>query len=388
MLHRSWLLLPLLGGVLAAQAEHAPLGAGCLLEARDSFAAWFPDAAAAAAALDGQSLRLLPAAAGYHAVWGGATYRPPSPTAVALPPSDDGQVALVPSLPLPTPSGPLATLHVHSNGFVAATADNDGGAWNVPANDYWPSAAYRNAPASAFWAWHDWNPAEPGSGRIVHEEVWLGGERTLCITWRDVENFPVGVPNRGTFQFQFGLSTGRVAYVWQHVDALTSSPFGTAHLVGWSPGGPSLDPGFVALPAGLPRTTAPDRWPLGLAAAPAPRSTASSGTTVTYTTTAVPPLQDDDDLRLGLVALSLQATGGVDLALFGWPGCRAYVRDLAVQLPWSGSGPIQSATLVLPAGLPDGLVFYAQSLALVDGGGGGGHVVRTSNAVGSRVAPD
>lgn len=378
-------MLPILlaAPVLAQAAAHVPFGVGCTERATATFAAFWPDAASAAADLEGQSLRLLPVDAGYRIEWGGATYRVPSSAAIVLPPSDDGQVAIVPSRPLPTPIGAWSTLWVHSNGFVARGPANDGGAWNQPANDYWPSAAFHRAPEPTFWAWHDWNPAEPGGGRIVREEVLLGGEPTLCVTWRDVENFPVGVTNPGTFQFQFGLVTGRVAYVWQHVDTATSSPFGTGHLIGWSPG-PSLSRAFVDLPGGLPLVTAPDRHALALSAAPPPRSTAIDGTEVVFTTVHVPPLAVGSTLRLGFTALSSAAVAGVDLAAFGGPGCHAYVGDLGVQLPWSSHGGTATTTFALPPGLPDGLVFCAQSLALVVDDG---LAVRTSNAIRSHVAP-
>ncbi len=355
------------GRLLAQQAEHTPFGAGCHDIARESFAAWFADGATAAAGLTGQSLRLEPLADGYRASWGGATFRLPSAAAV------------------PTPQGSLATLWVHSNGFVAASPANDGGAWNAPANDYWPSPQYRHAPATTFWAWHDWNPAEPGSGRIVCEEVWLGGERTLCVTWLDVENFPVGVVNRGTFQFQFGLASGRVAYVWVQVDDDSSSVFGSAHLVGYSPGGPSLDPGFLVLPADLPLVTGPDRHALALRATPLPVSTPTAGTTIVYTTDHVPPWSSATPAGLGLTALSLAELPGVDLGCLGAPGCRAYLASLDVQLPWHGD-TLAVAAFDLPPGLPDGLLVFAQSLALVAGIQPGELRLQTSNGLRSLVA--
>jgi hypothetical protein len=330
---------------------------------------------------------LLPQGAGYRIAWNGATYRAPSAAASIVPPSDDGQVALTPSLPLPTPFGALPMLYVHSNGFVAAGPENDGGAWNVPATDYLPTAHYRNAPATAFWAWHDWNPAEPGSGRIVHEEVLLGGERTLCVTWNDVENFPTGLSNRGTFQFQFGLATGRVAYVWVHVDAATSSAFGTAHLVGFSPGGVSLDTGLHSLPQDLPLVTAPDQFALALRAAPPPVSTPTAGTIVTYTTDNVPPTSADSDLRLGVAMLSMGDAPGLDLGPFGMPGCRAYVRSIDLQLPWNGTAAIVAASVLFPPGLPAGVSVFAQSLALVEAVQAGALGIWTSNGVQSRIAP-
>lgn len=379
-------ILALAGPAPAQQAEHVAYGSGCRDVARESFAAWFADGAAAAAALNGHSLVLQPLGDGYRATWGGAVYRVPSTAAVALPPSDDGQTAITPSQPLPTPQGPLATLYVHSNGFVSAAASNDGGAWNVPANDYLPSPHYRNAPATAFWAWHDWNPAEPGSGAIVREEVLLAGERTLCITWRDVENFPTGVPNRGTFQFQFGLASGRVAYVWVHVDADTSSVFGSAHLIGYSPGGPSLDRGLSRLPDDLPLATAPDQQALSLTASPPPVSTTAGGTTVAYTIDHVPPAITGHSVRLGLTALSLTSVPGVDLAMFGAAGCRAYIGSLDMQFLWTSTTATATACVDFPPGLPDGLQVFVQSLALVDAAVPGQAGMVTSNGLLSHVA--
>ncbi|MBL8729309.1 MAG: hypothetical protein JNM25_12805 [Planctomycetes bacterium] len=388
----TWLLSALAGGLSIAapcqSAAHIAYGAGCHDLATESFGVLFADAAAAAATLSGHSLVLVPEGTGYRVTWNGATYRAPSAAAVALPPSDDGQVALPLASPLPTPQGALSALYVHSNGFVAAGPDNDGGAWNVPATDYLPTPCYRNAPATAFFAWHDWNPAEPGSGRIVHEEVVLGGERTLCITWNDVENFPTGQQNRGTFQFQFGLATGRVAYVWVHVDATTSSVFGTAHLIGYSPGGVSLDAGLRTLPQDLPLVTAPDQFALALRAAPPPVSTPAAGTVVTYTTEHVPPREAGSDLRLGVTALSIGDAPGVDLGPLGMPGCQAWVRSLDLQLPWSGTAATIAAAVTFPPGLPAGASVFAQSLALVDRVAPGALGIWTSNGVQSRIAPD
>lgn len=381
------MVVGLAGAGAAQSAAHVAYGTGCRDLAMESFGAFYADAAVAAAALSGHSLVLVPHGSGYRITMDGAAFRPPGAGAAALPPSDDGQAAVFPSSPLPTPEGPLSVLYVHSNGFVAGGPGNDGGAWNDPANDYLPTPSFRNAPATAFWAWHDWNPAEPGSGRIVHEEVMLGSERTLCVTWNGVENFPAGQTNRGTFQFQFGLATGRVAYVWVQVDPSTSSVFGSAHLVGYSPGGASLDAGLRTLPQDLPWVTAADRHALVLGAAPAPVSTGDRGTVVTYTTEHVPPTAADVVLRIGLTALSFAAAPGVDLGPFGMPDCRAYVQSLDLQLPWQGSVGAVTASVVLPPNLPDGLVLFAQSLALVEATTPGTLGIWTSNGVASRIAP-
>ena len=344
-------------------AFHAPYGTGCHEAARESYYAFCSDAAVAAIALTGRSLTLTPNGDGFAASWNGGGFRAPSAAAVALPPSDDGQVAVSLAQPFPVPGGAVATLWVHSNGIVATGPGIDGGSWNTPPNDFTPSPSFRNAPDTAFFAWHDWNPAEPGSGRIVVEHVAIAGEPVLCVTWHDVENFPARVLNRGTFQFQFGLGTGRVTYVWVAVDAMSTSPFGTAHLVGYSPGGPSLDPG--ALPVGAAWTSMPDFRALSLAASPPPVSTAAAGTTVRYDFDNVPEAVALSTVRLGYLLLSFTPAPGIDLAFLGAPGCAAYVAAIDLSFVIGGTSAALSLDLHFPAGLPPGLDVFAQAIALL-----------------------
>lgn len=364
-------LLLLAAGAFAADAMaqsaptgafHRPFGAGCYEQARESFHVWFGDAASASAALSGRRLTLLPTANGYSIVWGAGGYRAPSATAAVLPPSDDGQTAVNLPQPLPTPFGNTSVLWVHSNGIVACGPGIDGGSWNTPPNDFTPGPAFRHAPDTAFFAWHDWNPAEPGSGRIRTEVVPIAGENVLCVTWLDVENFPAGVSNRGTFQFQFGLATGRVDYVWSWIDPDTSSPFGSSHLVGFSPGGPSLD--RPALAVGAAAVTAPDLWPLALAASPPPVSTPASGTLVSYSLAAVPSVGPGNDVRLGFLALGFTATEGIDLAAVGAPGCSLLLGAFDITYLVGGTTPSLGVAVPFPAGLPAGLEVHAQALAL------------------------
>jgi hypothetical protein len=371
-------------------AFHAPFGHGCHDQARESFYTLYPDAAAAALALTGRSISLTPTSAGYLAEWGSAIYRAPNGNAARLPASDDGQVQIALSRALPIPGGAAATLWVHSNGVVSTGPGIDGGSWNVPANDFTPSPRFLDAPDTAFWAWHDWNPAESGSGSIRTEEAVVDGRPVLFISWHNVESFPPDQRNRGTFQFQFDLATGRVAYVWDHVDDNTSSLFGSAHLVGISPGGGSLDPG----PAGgldrLPLETSPDSRALALEASPAPVSTSASGTLVTYTSLHVPEVTQASGQRIGSLMIGVESHPGIDLGFLGAVGCDAYVPSFLVNLPLVGDSPTLQASFMLPPGLPSGLDVFAQSLALCDpvmlpstnvlG-------IVTSNAVRSRVAP-
>ncbi len=348
----------------APAASHLAFGHGCHESARDSFFVWLPDAAIASLVLTGRSLELHPSGAGYAGSWGNGGYLTPGANAILLPPSDDGQVAVALPRAFPVPGGAVSTIWVHSNGIVATGPGIDGGAWNTPPNDFTPSPRCCSAPDTAFFAWHDWNPAEPGSGRITTHEVVVGGESFFCVTWRDVENFPAGVQNRGTFQFQFGLDSGRVRYVWLAVDGATGSPFGSAHLVGFSPGGPSLVP--PPLQVGDAVATSPDLRALALAASPPPVCTTQSGTLVHYGVADAPEAIAGSGVRLAFLALSAgEAAGGIDLAALGAPGCEAYLT--AFDLVFFAVAP--AATILFdvnyPPGTLPGTTIHAQAIALV-----------------------
>jgi len=391
------LLIALVGDAGTAQAPpagsgafHASYGSGCHRAARASCSWHLADAAAAAVALPGRRLDLTLTTNGYVAAWGVGGYRAPSAAATALPPSDDGQVAVSLPQPLPTPNGSVATVWVHSNGIVALGPGIDGGSWNDPPNDFTPSPSFCNAPDAAFFAWHDWNPAEAGSGRIETEHVVAAGQSLFCITWRDVENFPAGVVNRGTFQFQFDLLAGHVRWVWFAVDSLTTSPFGTAHLVGYSPAGPSLDPG--TLPIGAPWAGAADARELSLAASPAPVSTPLTGTLVRYDVANAPEVVAGSIVRLGFLILSFASAPGLDLASAGAPGCAIHVASVDLSFLVGGTTADLSTSVWFPPGLPPGLDVFAQAVALLPPQQFGPHLnslgVVLSNGIVSHVDVD
>lgn len=343
-------------------ASHTPFGAGCYTVS-DSLYELHADAAAAAAALTGQSLVLTAAGNQYVAVWGGGTFVPPSGAATALtafvPNNDDGvQTVTLPS-PLPIPGGTTSTLVVHNNG-------------NVWAGDNYPSLLIDYDPFvpellaasnTGWWSWHDYNALEAGSGQIKVEHV----GSTTHITWDNVENYPAGTVNLSTVQFQFDRATGGVTIVWQCVDANATSAFGSAHLVGYSPGGASADGGSLALATALPLVTTVNMFPMSLSATPAPVSTPSAGTLVTYTTDAMPEAAPGSGLYVGLTFFSFGQVPapGLDLALLGAPGCFAHVASLDLLLTLIGTTPTQSVNFNVPAGIATGTTIYAQSAALV-----------------------
>lgn len=368
LLGASILALTLADGVAQSapnggSAFHAAYGVGCHRAARESCYWYFADAASAAAALPGRRLDLTRTASGYDAAWSVGGYRAPTAAAAPLPPSDDGQVAVVLPTPLPTPNGAAPTVWVHSNGIVALGPGIDGGSWNTPPNDFTPSPSFRNAPDAAFFAWHDWNPAEAGSGRIVTEHVVTASQQLFCITWHGVENFPAGVANRGTFQFQFDLGTGNVSWIWLTVDGVTASPFGTAHLVGYSPGGPSLDPG--PLPLDTPWSAVADTLELALTASPPPVSTSALGTLVRYDLTNVPEVVAASTVRLGYLILSFAAVPGLDLGGLGAPGCSAYVANVDLAFLVGGTTASLATNVWFPPSLPSGLDVFAQAIAML-----------------------
>lgn len=320
-------------------ATHAPEGTGCYPIARASFYQLFADAALASAALQGNSMTLSPTVDGYSAIWnvgGAAGYvAPVTPNDfVAV---DDGQdlldLALFGLNPFPAPGGSSTVLYVHSNGFVSTSGQTNSPAnWNNPPNSYTPTTEFRNAPETAFWSWHDYNPTEAGSGLIRwHHDA---ATDVLYLTWDGVENYSAAaMPNPSTLQFQMHLSgsttPGVVTIVWQTIDTDTSSAFGSAHLIGYSPGGPSVDPGSIALATALPLVTQPDVRPLQLGATPRP--VINPSTNVTYTVSNVPELFPG----ISIAALFLSVNplpGGFDLGVIGAPGCNAYIATLDLDL--------------------------------------------------------
>ena len=350
-------------------ARHVEFGTGCYAVPRESFFQFFPTAAGAAAALNGQSMRLTPTANGYAVTWGGGSYVVPPVGATALPANDDGQSPVAPSIPLPVLGGVAPFLFVHTNGFVSTGSGNIGGAWNTPPNDYTPSAAFCQAPETAFWSWHDYT-ALSGPGRVKTHEATVGSDTVLYVTWDAVESYAVPeVANPSTFQFQFNLTTGQVTYVWQNLTAIGtggSSSLPESHLIGFSPGGASLLPAPVTLATALPLTTAPDLLPMTLAAAPAPQI--SPSTLVTYTLDRIPEYLPGSGIHVATLFLSLGAfPGGVDLGVIGAGGCSAYIASLDVNLgvPVAFAPTATTALNFDNVAFAPGNVVYAQAVALV-----------------------
>ncbi len=342
-------------------ATNTTLGTGCGAAGFNSFYASYADAALASAALTGNALSLNPTATGYVGTWlptaASALFVTPTAAATTLAVGDDGVVAVTPSIPLSTPYGPQGTLQVSGNGIIGFGA----GVMDYPGTfSFTPTAAgFLNSTLGGFYAWHDYNSAETGSGPVLREEI--GG--TLYITYNGVENYP-GVPtvNPSTLQFQLDLATGIARIVWVSVDANTTSQFGSGHLVGVSAPGSSRDPGSADL-ATAALVTTQEFLSLSLAATNRPVQGAASSTW---------------DLALGNVQPS--AVVGVDifgvtdpnipdLGLFGLGQAGCQLRaNLDVVNAWLASGSTHNYSLTIPpTPVLTNVVIFTQSAVLGNG---------------------
>lgn len=320
-------------------------GQGCV-SSFNSFYQLLPDSATASAALTGQSITLTPGTNGYVAIWGGASFVAPT-AGSPLTPGDDGAVAYVPGTPLPTPFGPQATLQISGNGIIGFGPT----APTFPIGPPWVPTAADFLVNGGLFAWHDYNVTE--GGQILAEEI-LG---VLYVTFNNVESYPGGVVNPSTLQFQLDLNNGNLAIVWQNVDNNTTSAFGSAHLVGFTAPGNSLDPGSIDLATALPVVTGPDQAGLALDS-----NAPVLGTNWNLTTSNVDPISPFTITFFGDGRLD----PGLPLAFIGFPapGCSVYINQILGNLVGVGAGST-TVTFPIPGTLSlTGAVLTAQSICL------------------------
>jgi hypothetical protein len=177
---------------------------------------------------------------------------------------------------------------------------------------------------------------------------------TLCVTFLDVESYPVGVVNRSTLQFQFDLTTGAIAIVFVTVDGNPSSPFGSAHLVGVTAPGASNDPGPVDLATATLVAASPEGVPLSLAGITAP----VRGTSWQLQTNGLPAATAS-----GITVIGFSDPGVNDLAVLGMPGCgQRASRDILAAFTVPAGTPSYSWRIAIPANAPHGFPIYATTV--------------------------
>ncbi|MBP8300147.1 MAG: hypothetical protein KA020_07300 [Planctomycetes bacterium] len=287
-----------------------------------------------------QAFRLVPRDGGYTVIAGGA-WRPLSAAAVPLGLVDESQAIRSFAGVFDHPGGSTTSFEVGSNGTVSAGPNNFGSEVDP--------AVFLDRPFAAWVVWRDFVPTSFGN------VWWEEGNGVVTVTWLDVLSYQSGglgfTPSR--FQLQFDTNTDEVTYVFQSMDSVGSSWtwLSNDYLVGYSPGGLSLDPGSIDLTAaGFSCTVhAADAAALHLAASARPIQ--STGLWLSMQNVPAGAI-------LGGLAFGL-ANPGVDLTALGMPGCVQHTDLLAAVLfPVSAAGPV-----VVPITVPSaiGTVLHCQA---------------------------
>jgi hypothetical protein len=308
---------PTASGVLATNTT---LGTGCYR----TFASFYQLFLPGSFDLSGTSFTLIPTGSGYVVIAGIATYVPPTAGAAALQLSDDSQVTVPLSMPFAHAGGTTTSLVVCSNGFVSVGLGNGTG-FNPQAS------SFLAAPQTGWWTQHDMNPTG-GGGQVKFQEI----GSTAYVTWDGVRNFGgSSAADDNTFQLQFDLASGFVSFVYQSMPTT-----GNGYLVGYSPGGPSLDPGSIDLSTALLGNldVGVDQRPLTVSATTRP----VLGTAWNLNVTNVP-----SSAPLGVDVFGIGDPGLNDLATIGLPGC-GLRSTLDVLLGWVNTGA-HSYALPIPA---------------------------------------
>jgi len=296
--------------------------------------------------LSNSAMLLLYTGSSYLANSTAATFIAPSGTATNLNLMDDDETTITLGSALSYPGGSTTTLNVCSNGHVSVAS-------NGAAFDYTPTPQELLDWPNTTWAvWHDFIPN--ATGNVWFEEV---GSLSI-VTWNGVIGY-VGL-NPGvtpsTFQIQFDRANGSVTFVFLSMDTVSISTWtgGEGYIVGYSPGGVSVDPGSTDLSAALPSgllLAAADLAPLSLHASAPPLV----NTTIQLVTANIPASAPFGAVLLGLV----QFDPGISLAGLGMPGCFRYTDGPVTLLFFPLGNSSHSTPFVVPNMV--GLTFRAQS---------------------------
>lgn len=328
----GWLYLPTFWTGCATSTDY---GLGCV-HARDSFYEILP---ASQWDLANTTLTFVRQAAGYAVSVGGAgTFVPPSGAAAIICNADDIVQTVALPAPMPVPGGVTSALSVSSNGNISLASAGNGAGFAPDVGLFldWPQT---NIAA----AWHDYNPAAAGSGKVLFEQS--GG--VAYVTWNGVYSYLTTNPD--TFQYQFDLATGDCTIVYQTM--VTGS---NDYLVGYSRGGPSWRPGPTDVSALVGALAIADVGVPGL-------SLTGNGLPLVgnagfgYTIANVPNL-----VPLGVLFFGALPLPGVDLTAVGMAGCRGYTTADLV----SATFPVNAATGVgtIGLGIPNSAALVGASL--------------------------
>lgn len=331
-----------LGMSLITPANTEVYGCGCG-QCPASFHETFPQGLP----VDLVSWTMIPSASGWVVIPNVATWVAPSGAATTLPLGDDDETVVTLSAPFPhhCPNAAFTQLTVCSNGFVSLTNGNG--------TDWDPSATkLLNAPATAWWAWHDFDQTIPGSGHVQFEEI----ANVAYVTWDGVWDFGgTSGANASWVQFQFDMASGIV-----HVVFAGTSTFGNRFVTGYSPGGPSIDLGPTDISAGTTTICCVEQSSMHLDTLYRP----VLGQPIQFLTTHMPPAP--------FLIIGYSVTKW-------YPGVPIMGAGCALYHDWSGpidayfaTPPTQATVSAFPPlatiALPIGLTFYAQAVAITASG--------------------
>ena len=305
-------------------ANTEDFGQGCI-GARDSF---YEKMSASAFDLSGTAWTMLRGSNGYTVVAAAPAYVAPTAAAAIIANADDIVQVVTLAQAMPVPGGTTSQLAVSSNGNIALAGIGNGAGF---APDTGLLLAWLQTGVAA--AWHDYNPALAGSGKIVFEQV----GNIAYVTWNDVYTYLTTSPDR--FQYQFDLTTGNITIVY---DAMT--PAGNDYVVGYSRGGTSTRTDASDLSVALAGAIVVEDAEvagLGLTTNSEPLlGNASFAFTVDNVPNVVP---------LAFLFVGDQSAPGLDLGFLGMPGCRAYTNANLT----SATLPVAGGTGTQPLALPN-----------------------------------
>lgn len=342
-------------------ASHTAVGGGCYpINDFSSVYQIFATGLDAKNALENTSLLYTPNGLGGYTVLSVAGTLRPTTGATSVGLVDESTVNVFLAQPFPNLGAPSALMSICDSGAISF-----GGA--LPTFVWWDTPADFNAQTSASFVGlgADLDPGASGDVLVEYD----AGTNTEYVTFEnvgfwDASGTPVG---DSTFQFQVDLTAGTVTIVFGTINdaGYTGLEIGTGYCDATS----ANDMGGIDFATQLPYDTRTELVVDGVelgADVPAV-STATTGTTVTYSATAAPDFAPTalPGFKIGLMLGSFGApvVPGIDLFFLGAPGCPAFVPTLDFV---EATDPGGNFAVAYPAGIPAQTTLTFQMAFLFD----------------------
>lgn len=294
--------------------------------------------------LSNTSFRLLPVGGGYEVVSGVGSWRAPSAAAVSLGLVDESAATCAFQGTFRYPGGSTSSFEVGSNGTVSVGHN--------PLDGQVMVTRFLSQPHACWGVWRDFVPTSLGN--VWFEQVGTSVHITYLGVFAWLGHLLDFTPS--SFQLQFDTQNDSVTFVFGTMSQMVGAVWSghSAYIVGYSPGGVSLDPGPIdwsALPASY-RTVGQDL--------PAPRLWLSGRPVQASTQQFSLDIVSNTALVAGIVFGLVNP--GLDLSSLGMPGCVQHVSPLATTLlPLGGTSP-PAVSWVVPNAL--GTAIYTQAFVL------------------------